>query len=113
MGPRIASSVLAGALLRKAEGEGGFGAVLAKGDSTAGAMLVILLEKGRKAAILERILQPDGTYKWQNSGPQASGNEDDGEKFLSRRRQIDPDLWIIELDIASAERFTAEMNTFD
>ena len=30
--------------------------------------------------------------------------------FLERRRKFDPDLWILELDIASAERFAAEMN---
>jgi hypothetical protein len=35
MEPRVAASVLATALIRKAEGEGGFGAVLAKGDPTA------------------------------------------------------------------------------
>ena len=113
MTPRVASSVLVGALLRKAEGEGGFGTVLAKGDSTAGAVVIILLEKGRKAAILERILQPDGRYAWQDSGVSASGNDEEAEKFLARRRKFDPDLWIIELDVASAERFTAEMDAFD
>ena len=56
---RLASSVLATALLRRAQAEGGFGAVLAKGDSTAGAIAVILAEKGRKACFLERLLQSD------------------------------------------------------
>ncbi|MFX7883132.1 DUF1491 family protein, partial [Acinetobacter baumannii] len=28
--------------------------------------------------------------------------------YWQRRRRIDPDLWVIELDIASAERFAAE-----
>ena len=60
MGPRIAASVMAGALLRKAEGEGGFGAVLAKGDPTAGSILVILLERGANPRLFERLLQPDG-----------------------------------------------------
>jgi hypothetical protein len=107
--PRIASSVLAGALIRKAEGEGGFAAVLAKGDPTSGAILLILTERGADPRVLERLLQPDGSYSW------AQPIEDSSEvpDFVARRRRFDPDLWIIELDIPSAERFTAEMIGFD
>jgi len=109
MTARLASSVLVGALLRRAESEGGFGAVIARGDPTAGAIAVILAEKGRKACFLERLLQPDGRYAWQ-SARQEIENEEEFRKFLDRRRNFDPDLWILELDIASAERFAAEMN---
>jgi len=107
--PRLTSQVLASALLRRAQDEGGFGAVLAKGDPTAGAIAVILAEKGRKACFLERLLQADGSYSWQPSRQDVE-NEQDLNSFLERRRKSDPDLWILELDIASAERFAAEMN---
>jgi hypothetical protein len=106
---RLASSVLATALLRRAQDEGGFGAVLAKGDPTAGAIAVILAEKGRKACFLERLLQPDGSYSWQSSRQDVE-DEQLFTSFLERRRKSDPDLWILELDVASAERFAAEMN---
>jgi hypothetical protein len=106
---RLASSVRASALLRLAEAEGGFGAVLAKGDAMAGAIAVILAEKGKKACFLERLLQADGSYAWQESR-QDIENEKEFNSFLERRRKSDPDLWILELDIASAERFAAEMN---
>jgi hypothetical protein len=110
MEPRLSSKVLAGALLRLAESQGGFGAVLHKGDPIAGAITVILAEKGRKARVLERLLQPEGRYVWEDVLPQAAENEEEVEKFLARRRKFDPDLWVLELDIASAERFAAEMN---
>jgi hypothetical protein len=106
---RLASSVLVSALLRRAQDEGGFGAVIAKGDPTAGAIAVILAEKGRKACFLERLLQPGGRYAWQ-SARQEIENEEEFKSFLERRRKSDPDLWILELDIACAERFAAEMN---
>lgn len=106
---RLASSVLVGALLRRAQEEGGFGAVIARGDPMAGAIAVILAEKGRKACFLERLLQGDGRYAWQ-SARQEIENEEEFKLFLERRRKFDPDLWILELDIASAERFAAEMN---
>ena len=109
MTARLASSVLVGALLRRAESEGGFGAVIARGDPSAGTIAVILAEKGRKACFLERLLQPDGLYSWEESRQKVE-NEEEFRSFLERRRKYDPDLWILELDIASAERFAAEMN---
>jgi hypothetical protein len=113
MEPRIAASVLATALIRKAEGEGGFGAVLAKGDSTAGSILVILLEKGGNPRFFERALKPDGRYSWQESGSHRIDDPREVPDFIARRRRFDPDLWVLELDIPSAERFAAEMNAFD
>ena len=110
MEPRLASSVLVSAFLRRAEAEGGFGTVLEKGDPTAGAIAILLVERGRKARFFERMLQPDGRYLWQDSG-QAVENEQEFTMFLQRRKKYDPDLWILELDIASAERFAAEINS--
>ena len=110
MDGRLQSSVLVSALIRRAQGEGGFAAVIAKGDPTAGSILVILVEKGLKARFLERLLQLDGSYSWQDTGNQALANSEEEQKFLARRRKFDPDLWILELDVPSAERFTAEMN---
>jgi hypothetical protein len=108
--PRLASSVLATALLRRAEGEGGFGAVLAKGDATAGSILVVLLEKGGNPRILERVLQGDGLYSWVIVPTQAGGKAEEVPAFIARRRRFDPDLWVLELDIPSAERFADGMN---
>ena len=109
MEPRLATSVLAGALIRKAQGEGGFAAVLAKGDPTSGAILLILTERGANPRLLERLLQPDGNYAWA----QPIENSDEVPAFVARRRQFDPDLWLIELDVPSVERFTAEITGFD
>ena len=84
--------------------------MLAGGDSSAGAVLVILAEKGRKLRILERAMLGNGRYSWQDVGNQALEHAEETEKFLARRRNFDPDMWILELDVPSAERFAAEMN---
>lgn len=110
MEARLQSSILVNALQRRAESEGGFAAVLAKGDPTAGSLLVILAERGRRVKILERLLEGGERYVWKDVGGEALANEEDFKKFLDRRRRFDPDIWLIELDIASAERFAAEMN---
>ena len=110
MEPRLTTRLFVSSLIRRAESQGGFGAVLASGDETAGSLLVILNEKGRKQRVLERVLQADGRYLWQDGVHQIPDNEHEFQKILGRRRAIDPDLWLIELDVASAERFAAEMN---
>ena len=109
---RLASSVIVNGLIRLAQQQGGFGAVLSKGDSTAGSIVIVMVERGERKAVLERLLQPDGSYGWRDS-PGAGQNEEDMVKFLDRRRRFDPDLWILELDVASAERFAAEMTAID
>jgi hypothetical protein len=112
MTARLASSVLVSGLIGKAEGEGGFGAVLAKGDPTAGSIILILAERGGSPCLFERVLQPDGRYSWQPSG-QAVGSFEEVARLIARRRRFDPDLWVVELDIPSRERFAAEMNRLD
>lgn len=109
MQPRVASSILVSALLRRAESEGGFGMVLAKGDPTAGAVGVLLAERGENPRLFERLLQPDGHYAWQESQRRLD-RPGDLQALIEQRRRFDPDSWLIELDIASTERFAAEMN---
>lgn len=113
MEPRLSTSVFAGALIRRVQNAGGFAAVLSKGDPTSGSVTLILTEKGRKRRILERILEADGRYRWRPVADQAIDNEEEFTRFLERRRRFDEDSWLIELDVASAERFAAEMNSDD
>jgi hypothetical protein len=86
--------------------------VIRKGDPGAGAVAIILAERGRRVKLLERVLQPGGNYAWGES-LRAGQNEDAFDKFLEKRRRFDPDLWILELDTASAERFAAEITALD
>jgi hypothetical protein len=110
MEPRLKTKLVVSALIRRAQAEGGFAAVLASGDSEAGSILLVLAEKGRRVRFLERLLQPNGNYLWQPINEEALANPEESERFLQRRRKYDPDIWLIELDVASAERLIAELN---
>lgn len=112
MEARLATSVLVSALVRRAESEGGFAAVLARGDSTSGAILVVLTEKGANPVVYERMLQSSGDYAWATSGARTSEKAEEVPALIARRRRSDPDLWVLELDIPSTERFAAGMNGF-
>jgi hypothetical protein len=106
---RVTSALLASALVRSAAAEGGFAAILAKGDPDAGAVLVVSREKGVFSNVYERALDGVGAYRWARAGPSRGCEEAVLEAFLARRRASDPDLWLVELDIPNAERFIAEM----
>ena len=71
-------------------------------------MLLLISERGRHVAGLERILNLDGSYRWERLGPPDSASSLDITDFLARRARFDEDFWAIELDIADAERFIAE-----
>lgn len=106
MMPRLTSAMLVSALVRRVNNEGGSATVLAKGDATAGSILLILMERGVVQSVRERVLGGDGLYAWTSIGPDEAADRD---AYLARRRERDSDLWLVELDIANAERFTAEI----
>lgn len=107
--PRLSSEMTVQSLLRKVNQEGGFAMVLRKGDQIAGAILIICLEKGKDPRLLEKMPSLDGPSTWQKIWPQDTDNKQDLDEYLNRRTGFDPDLWLIELDIADAERLIADM----
>ena len=110
---RLATGVLVNALIRRAEGAGGGAMVLAKGDATAGAVLLLLVERGANPRFVERGLGPDGNPALIPSGPREFADDGEVTAYWKRRRERDSDLWVVELDIAQAERFAAETLTMN
>lgn len=104
MSGRLPTDLIVGALRRRVEQAGGMATVLAKGDAQAGGILVVSIERGGPSRIWERGIGPDGRVALIESTP-----KDDADGYWQRRRARDPDLWVVELDIAAAERFAAEM----
>jgi hypothetical protein len=79
-----------------------------KGDEERGSLLLFVASRGNHFAALERVLDLEGSYRWQRVGPSESASSAEIADFLARRARFDEDLWAIELDIADAERFIAE-----
>ena len=103
MSDRLPSHLVVSALLRRAHDAGGSGMVLAKGEPTGGAILAVAAEPGGPERLLERGLGPDGAPALIDSTP-----ADALTAYWMRRRDRDPDLWVVELVVPGAERIIAE-----
>lgn len=105
MEPRLPAHLEVAGLIRRVEAEGGFATLLNKGERDAGTIMVVLTEKGENTRVYERMPQLDGSRKWECSRAQDPENPGEISSYIERRISQDPDLWVVELDIAEGERF--------
>jgi hypothetical protein len=105
---RLKSRFLVDLLIRRAEASGGFATVLARGDDTSGIILVQCCHRGEPGPLLERRFGIDGHYIWEAVGLGDPKDSESCANYRMRRQKADPDLWIVELDIADAAQLVAE-----
>ena len=105
---RLTSRFLVDLLIRRTETAGGFATVIAAGDAQAGTILIQCRDRTKSGQLLERRFAPDGHYVWEAVGPENDSDSATRTAYVERRRRTDPDLWIIEVDIANAPQLVAE-----
>jgi hypothetical protein len=111
MDERLPAHVEASALMRRVQADGGFAAVLHKGDPERGAVSLLLRRRGEFFGLLERVMGPGFAYVWQLSRSDEELSSRGIEDLVASKRRFDADSWLIELDIAEPERFIAEMTS--
>ena len=107
MSERLPAHLEVSALIRLVESHGGNAMVLAKGERDAGTVLIVTMCRGEAARLFERMPQLDGTRPFIATKLQDTENPREFSDYLARRRRQDPDIWILEADIADPERFIA------
>ena len=108
MSERLPARIEVSALIRRVQGEGGFASVLHKGDLDSGTISLLIAERGEPRAVLERRMAADFNYRWTEVPSSVVENASDWREWVEKASRIDPDCWILELDIADAQRFIAE-----
>ena len=108
MNGRLPARLEAKAIVRRAQSQGDFAAILQRGDPDSGAITLLVREKGRIFAIIERRPDAQFTYNWANVSADCPSDEAGWREFLEKKRKFDRDFWAIELDVADAQRFVAE-----
>jgi len=97
---RLTSELFVSALLRRVAVDGGYGAVLRRGSSEAGAILVVLRGRGTVA-----LMRPAPQSAYDGARPEdrlfiADIAADDAaiDAAIAREARFDPDLWVVELE---------------
>jgi hypothetical protein len=106
---RLPAHVEVSAVLRLAESQGGYGTVLAKGERDAGTILIVTLCRGEQSALYERMPGLDRSRSFVTTKIEVPENKQEFSEYLARRRHQDPDIWLIEVDIADPARFIAQL----
>lgn len=104
MHPRLKSELRVQAMLRRAAAQGIFGAVVRRGDDTAGAIFVRLSPDAASARLFCAAPGPgtdeQGTPQWICATGPDPVSAQEVEAYLSRRLDVDPDIWIVEFETA-------------
>ena len=109
MEARLPAHLEVAGLIRMIESEGGFASVLAKGEKDAGTILILTIYRGEEAVLFERMPQLDGTRPYIAAKQQNPENKQEIFDYVEKRRKQDPDIWVIEADIADPARFIAQL----
>ena len=79
--------------------------VTARGDATAGAVVVKLNTLDGRAQAFARSYDASGARVW---APLAEGAEAEVDAALGRQRRFDPDLWVIEVEDRAGRHLLGE-----
>jgi GMP synthase (glutamine-hydrolysing) len=96
--PRLRTELWIQACIRRADLDNIPIAVLAKGDASAGAVLVKQNRFEQGCVVLTQGIDGAGRRGWfPGTGP-APVPEAEADAYIARARQRDPDLWVIEIE---------------
>ena len=105
---RLPARLEATALMRLVQSTGGFATIIKRGDADSGALILLIAERGEPKALIERRMGSDFDYRWTVVATADDANPEKFRESTDKATHFDPDCWLIELDVADAERFVAE-----
>ena len=107
--PRLKSRMLIDAIMRRVQQAGGFAVIVQRGNDSAGAIIIDCRERGELVEMLEKTTDFDGATAWRRVPAPNAAPANWADDYGRRRAESDPDLWLIELDVAAAARFADEI----
>ncbi|WP_416878998.1 DUF1491 family protein [Litorimonas sp.] len=94
MSPRLKSEFWVGALLRRAQSQGGFATILRKGDPDAGIVLIVF-----RVGQALKLYAPERNFEGQRVWwPYDMADQAALDSRVNRRVDDDPDIWVIEIE---------------
>lgn len=98
---RVTSDLFVSALLRRIFSSGGYGAVVRRGATEAGAVFITTRDRVGKV----RLFGPAEQSAYDEARPddrmfrqRAATSDEETQKILDRELRFDPDIWIVEIE---------------
>ncbi|MEM8987869.1 MAG: DUF1491 family protein [Pseudomonadota bacterium] len=105
MTARVKTGIWVAAYVRRCAASGAAAFIAAKGDPDAGAVLVKIATLDGQARLLLPSRDLEGRSVWRTA---KAGAETDVDAYAARERQIDSDLWIVEVEDKDGRHFLTE-----
>jgi hypothetical protein len=93
------------ALLRRASLGGAFATIAHKGDEDRGDVVVKVTSERGKARLYAPAFNPEGPTEFERLAGETEAEADD---HIARRRKMDRDLWVIEIEDREGRHFLVE-----
>ena len=109
MEARLKSEIWIKALIRRCDLAAIPIALVARGDRDAGAILLKLNGGSAEGcSVLTQARGQNGELLWMRSTGSLPVAEADADTYIARQRQLDPDIWVVEIEHREAERILDE-----
>ena len=109
MEARLKSGIWIKALIRRCDLAAIPIAVVARGDGDAGAILLKLnAGSAESCSVLTQARGQGGELLWMRATGPVPVSEADADAYITRQRQRDPDLWVVEVEHPEAESVLSE-----
>ncbi len=110
--PRLKTEIWVQAYLRRVTSAGAFGVVARKGDVDAGAVAIKILMAPGRVKLFGQGIDMEGETIWvdmlsaqEKADEDGVGQEADADKWIERQSNIDPDLWVVEVEDREGRSF--------
>ncbi len=101
----ISANLWVSALLRRASMGGAFATIVHRGDEDRGDVLVKVTRARGEAALYAPAFNPEGPTEFE----QLKAEDEAGvDALIGKRRQMDRDLWVIEIEDREGRHFLTE-----
>ena len=96
--PRLKTGLWVQATLRRLDGAGFPCALLRRGDSEAGTVLIRLDRRQAGTIVLSLARDPEGRLHWLAATGEDPVDGEAADAYVERQVRRDPDIWVIEID---------------
>ncbi|MFO1186982.1 MAG: DUF1491 family protein [Alphaproteobacteria bacterium] len=103
MAPRLKTAIWVSAYLRARAAEGVNGAVVRKGDETAGSVLVRVNLLDGRSRVFAAAYGVDGERLWASVLKDDPASDAEAEAYIARAVARDGDLWVVEVEDRAGE----------